>query len=207
MSLQIKLIVLGNQHVGKTTFIKKMKDDIFINYYLSTIGVDYDRIVFKYEDKEHEIILWDTSGQDKFNFIINSYFNSVTGAIILCDVNDFTSFTQAKKWIEEFRIRKDNLNIPILFLANKIDIKNRVVLAEDIEAVGKEYNVKTMEISIKDNINLDKIFPTIIDEYNEKLDKNLISFKKDNIRRLKRKNSSFQLIEPKEPEPRCCNIM
>jgi len=207
MSLQIKLIVLGNQHVGKTTFIKKLKDNIFINYYSSTIGVDYDRIVFKYEENEHEIILWDTSGQDKFNFIINSYFNSVTGAIILCDVNDFSSFTKAKKWIEEFRIRKDNNNIPILFLANKIDIKDKIVSTEDIENVGKEYNVKTMEISVKNNINLDKIFPTIIDEYNEKLAKNLILVEKDNIRRLKRKKSSFQVLEPKEPEPRCCNIM
>ena len=64
-----------------------------------------------------------------------------------------------------------------------------------------------MEISVKNNINLDKIFPTIIDEYNEKLAKNLILVEKDNIRRLKRKKSSFQVLEPKEPEPRCCNIM
>ena len=50
---------------------------------MATIGVDYDKISFQHKGSDHEIILWDTSGQDKFNFLLESYFTSVNGAIIM----------------------------------------------------------------------------------------------------------------------------
>ena len=93
--------------------------------------------MFEYKETENEIILWDTSGQDKFNFLLNSYFSSVNCALILCDVNNPQSFTQAKEWICEFRIRKNNVNIPIIFIANKIDSKERSVYSELIKKVEK----------------------------------------------------------------------
>ena len=132
MNLQIKLIILGNQFAGKTTLIKTLTNNHFREFYMATIGVDYDRIVYEYKENEHEIILWDTSGQDKFNFLLNSYFSSVNGAIIIYDVNNQQSFNQAKKWIDEFRIRKNNNNIPILFIGNKIDTKTRTIFTKDM---------------------------------------------------------------------------
>jgi small GTP-binding protein len=205
MNLQLKLIVLGNQYVGKTSLIKRLTNNNFTEYYLSTIGVDYEKITVDYNEKEHEIILWDTSGQDKFNFLLNSYFNTVNGAIIMYDINDIQSFNQAQKWIDEFRIRKDNDNIPILLVANKIDYKTRYVCTKDLENVAKEYNVKSIEISVKNNINIDSILPIIIDDYLDKLKSNLISLEKDKINILKK--NSFQILDKKDPEPKCCNII
>ena len=206
MDLQLKLIVLGNQYVGKTSLIKRLINDNFTECYLSTIGVDYDKIMVEYNNNNHELILWDTSGQDKFNFLLNSYFTSVNGAIIICDISVYQSFKQAKKWIDEFRIRKNNENIPILFIGNKIDIKDRSVSTEEIKELEKEKNVKTIEISIKTNENIDKIFPIIIDDFFEKLEDKRLSLIGDKIKVLKKTSSSFQ-IEEKEPNPRCCIIM
>lgn len=208
MNLQIKLIVLGNQFVGKTSFIKRVVNDNFREFYMATIGVDYDKISFEHKGSDHEIILWDTSGQDKFNFLLESYFTSVNGAIIMCDVSVYQSFQQAKNWIDEFRIRKDNKNIPILFLANKIDVKNRCVFPYEIEALETEKNVKTLEISLKNNDNVDKIFPLIFDDFIEKIEDNRLSINGDKIKVLKKTKSSFQIQEQQNnPEPKCCNIM
>ena len=208
MNLQIKLIVLGNQFVGKTSLIKRITNDSFREFYMATIGVDYDRLDFEYKGFNHEIILWDTSGQDKFNFLLNSYFTSVNGAIIMCDVSVYQSFIQAKNWIDEFRIRKENENVPILFLVNKIDIKNRSVCSREIKKLENEKNVKTLEVSLKTNENIDKIFPIIFDDIFEKIEDNRLSLIGDKIKVLKRTQSSFQISEENiEPSPRCCNIM
>lgn len=208
MNLQIKLIVLGNQFVGKTSFIKRVVNDNFREFYMATIGVDYDKISFDHKGSNHEIILWDTSGQDKFNFLLESYFTSVNGAIIMCDVSVYQSFQQAKNWIDEFRIRKDNKNIPILFLANKIDVKNRCVFSDEIKALETEKNVKTLEVSLKTNHNVDKIFPLIFDDFIEKIEDNRLSINGDKIRVLKKTKSSFQIQEQQDnPQPKCCNIM
>ena len=50
MNLQIKLIILGSQYVGKTTLLKKLIHDTFRESYMATIGVDYDRIEYKYKN-------------------------------------------------------------------------------------------------------------------------------------------------------------
>lgn len=206
MDLQLKLIVLGNQYVGKTSLLKRITNDNFREYYMATIGVDYDKITVEHNNNNHELIMWDTSGQDKFNFLLNSYFPSVNGALIICDISVYQSFKQAKNWIDEFRIRKDNEDIPILFIGNKIDIKDRSVSTEEIKELEKEKNVKTLEISLKTNENVDKIFPIIIDDFLEKLEDKRLSLIGDKIKVLKKTSSSFQ-IEEKEPDPRCCNIM
>ena len=207
MNLQLKLIVLGNQYVGKTSLIKRLTNDNFTEFYLATIGVDYERIIFDYDNNKHEIILWDTSGQDKFNFLLNSYFSSVNGAIIMYDVNDIKSFYQATKWIDEFRIRKGNDYIPILLIGNKIDFKNRLVYPKDLEKIANEYNVKTIEISLKNRINIEFVLPLIIEDYFDKLARNLLNLENDNINTIKKINSSFQIEDKKGPEPKCCIIM
>ena len=207
MNLQIKLIILGNQFVGKSSLIKRIVNENFREYYLATIGVDYEKVSFEYKGTNNEIILWDTSGQDKFNFLLDSYFSTVNGAIIMCDVGVYQSFQQAKNWIDEFRLRKENDNIPILFIANKIDIKTRCVFPDEIQALEKEKNLKTLEISIKTNYNIDKIFPLIFDDIYEKIEDNRISLIGDKIKVIKRVKSSFQIQEQKEPDPKCCEIM
>lgn len=207
MNLQIKLIVLGNQFVGKTTLIKKLTNENFIDYYMATIGVDYDRLVFKKDNNEHEIILWDTSGQDRFNFLLDAYFKTVNGALILYDVTDKQSFTQATKWVEELRIRKKNDNIPILLIGNKTDIKDPIITTKDLEKVSKQLNVKILEISLKNNINVDKILNDIVDDYIQKINSNLLNLKDNNINLLKRKKSGFVILEEKQPDPKCCSLM
>ena len=207
MNLQIKIIVLGNQFVGKTSLVKRITNNDFREYYMATIGIDYDRINFEYNNNNHEVIMWDTSGQDKFNFLLNSYFQSVNGSIIMCDVSVYQSFLQAKDWIDEFRIRKKNENIPILFIGNKTDIKNRCVSSQEIKRLGKEKNVKTIEISLKNNENVDQILPLIVDDFFEKLDDNRLSLTGDKIKTLKKTKSSFEIVEEKEPEAKCCILM
>ena len=207
MNLQLKLIVLGSPFVGKTSLIKRITSNIFKEYYITTIGVDYDRIIVEHKNNNHEIILWDTSGQDKFNFILNSYFSSVNGAVIMCDISVYQSFNQAKSWIDEFRKKKNNDHIPILFIGNKIDIKDRSVSIEEIKEIEKRKNVKTIEISIKTNENVDKIFPIIIDDFFEKLEDKRISLIGDKIKIFKKTSSSFQIATQKEHENRCCKLM
>lgn len=207
MNLQIKLIVLGNQLVGKTTLIKKLINENFIDYYMATIGVDYDRLVFNKDNNEHEIILWDTSGQDRFNFLLDAYFKTVNGALILYDVTDKQSFTQATKWVEELRIRKKNYNIPILLIGNKTDIKDPIITTKDLEKVSKQLNIKILEISLKNDINVDKILNDIVDDYIEKIESNLLDLKDNNINLLKRKKSGFIILEEKQTASKCCSLM
>ena len=207
MNLQIKLIILGDQFVGKTSLVKRLTDDSFRDFYMATIGVDYDKINFTDDDEnEHEIILWDTSGQDKFNFLLNSYFDTVNGAIIMYDVTNRLSYDQASKWIDEFRIRKKNDNIPILVLANKIDSKEALFNNKDLQKIKKDHDVNILEISVKENINMDKIFQIIISDFKDKILKKKLNVNDDKIRIIQ-KRKKFTIEEDEIIEARCCKLM
>ena len=142
MSLSIKLIILGDQYAGKTSLMNRISSNTFYNTYSATIGVDYTSIKYDYEDKIYNISLWDTSGQDKFSFLLNSYFKSVSGAIIVYDITSITSFNAVKRWIEEFRQIKKGENLPILVISNKIDLSNkRIISTKSLYELKQKYNV------------------------------------------------------------------
>ena len=79
MSLSIKIIILGDQYTGKTSLMNKIISNTFYNTYSATIGIDYTNIKYDYDGKIYNLSLWDTSGQEKFNFLLQSYFSSVSG--------------------------------------------------------------------------------------------------------------------------------
>lgn len=208
MNLQIKLIILGEQYVGKTTLVKRLTNNNYRDFYMATIGVDYDRLTFTDdEENEHEIILWDTSGQDKFNFLLNSYFDTVNSAIIMYDVTNRRSYSQACKWIDEFRYRKKNDNIPIIVLANKIDSKEKIFDIKDLEKIKKDYDVNVLEISIKENTNLENLFPIIVTDFKEKILTKKLDLKEDKINIISKKRNSLTIQEEEVEQPRCCNLM
>lgn len=207
MNLQIKLIILGEPCVGKTSLVKRLTTDNYRDFYMPTIGVDYDKLYFKDDDEnEHEIILWDTSGQDKFNFLLNSYYNLVNGAIIMYDVTNRNSYNQICKWIDEFKFIKKNDYIPIIVLANKIDSRDKIFDNNDLEKIKTDYDVIVLEISIKENINLNKLFPLIFDDFKDKLIRKKLDLKEDKINIIS-KRKSFTIQEETNIEPRCCILM
>ena len=54
---QIKIMILGNSSVGKTSFIIKCTEDCFQEVYLSTIGIDYKEKEVIIEGKKYKIFL------------------------------------------------------------------------------------------------------------------------------------------------------
>ena len=206
MNLLIKLLILGSQFVGKTSLLKRFNDTPINDYYMATIGIDYDSVIFNYKDCKHKVILWDTSGQDKFNFILDAYFKSVSGAIIMYEVTDQSSYNQAEKWIEKFK-NKNNNNLPIIVLSNKIDLdKKRILFDNDLQLLKKKYNVNVLDISVKENINIDKILPIIFDDLLNKLDNNkIIPSKKNGIKIMNELETIIE--EPELKTKQCCRIL
>ena len=209
MSLSIKLMILGEQYSGKTSLMNRITSNTFYNTYSATIGVDYTNIKYDYEDKIYNISLWDTSGQDKFNFLLNSYFNSVSGAIIVYDITSISSFNAVKKWIEEFRNIKKDINLPILVISNKIDLSDqRVVSQEFLYQIKHKYNVYILETSVKQNINLDKIFKIFIDDIEMKLLSKILVPAHENALRIEYNTRRYDFeLEDEGIQGKCCTIL
>ena len=161
--LTLKLLIIGDSRVGKTSLLLNYVEKIFPEAHISTLGVEY---------KEKEIIkdnyiirlqIWDTAGEERFRSITKSIYRNANGILFVCDITNRESFKNIKNWIKD----ADNVDKDIkgIIIGNKIDLDNeRVVSVEDLEEIGKKYNMPFIEASAKTGMNVNKCFEVLIDE-------------------------------------------
>merc|ERR1712070_317196 len=59
--LQIKLMMIGDQAVGKTALLVRFADDDFNESVLPTIGIDFKIKTIDYQGKRVKLQIWDTA--------------------------------------------------------------------------------------------------------------------------------------------------
>ena len=149
---KIKLIIVGDSNVGKTTFFHKLRDEPYNNP-TSTIGVDFMAISKNYKNEKYKICIWDTAGQEKFQCIVTTYFREACGIILMFDLSDYGSYINLQNWLNLLTdSNKCNHEHPILLIGNKSDLKN-IIPNIELEKVTQKDNVIYREISC---LNTDK---------------------------------------------------
>ena len=96
MAETIKIILLGDSGVGKTSFLLRFTDNIFHQSYGTTIGVDFKTKEMTVANRKVALNIWDTAGQERFKSIGHAYYREADGIIILYDTTSKTSFKSAK---------------------------------------------------------------------------------------------------------------
>ena len=165
----IKLALLGDSAVGKSSIIQSFLNLEFAAEYITNIGAEkFERKLCLKNGKEIKLILFDTAGQERFRSIALKTAKSVHGVIIAFDVTDINSFNNLEGWLQEIK-EKCSKRISIFLFANKVDIDDRrEVSREEIEAFAKAKDLEYFEISAKNKIGIDEGFSYIANKaYNK----------------------------------------
>jgi small GTP-binding protein len=205
-TIKLKLVVLGEQNVGKSSILNRYKTKKFIVNSSSTIGVDFFLSNIIKNNTEYVLHIWDTSGQEKFNSIITTYYRNIAVALLIFDVSDRQSFLKLSKWFTniEYYCKKDTI---IKLIGNKCD-KPKAVSLKEIKDLCYDYKLEYIEVSAKNNINIEDIFTNIIDEVDTKLiECSLVPNNNNGITII----DNFILEDDKpildSKKPKCCTIL
>jgi GTP-binding nuclear protein Ran len=155
---QIKIIIVGDGGVGKTTFINKHKTGEFKKKYITTVGVEVTNIIFYTNIGKMICNCWDTPGQEQYGGLRDGYYIGADAAIIMFDVTARVTYKSVPYWYKD--IKKVCGNIPIVLCGNKIDVRERKVKPKDITFHRKK-NLSYFDISAKSNYNYEKPFLNI----------------------------------------------
>ena len=118
----INLVLFGNGAIGKTAIFQRYIKDIFLNIFISTLGIDTQIKNVKMENGEIiKVKVTDTPGQENFNSLLNCLKNA-QGIIIIYDVTDKKSFEYANEWINNIK-NGLSFNTQLLLAGNKIDLE------------------------------------------------------------------------------------
>ena len=202
--IKLKLIVLGDEFSGKSSILHRYKNKDFILNNSSTIGVDFVTSTINHNNNEYTLHIWDTSGQEKFNSIITSYYRNIIVALLVFDLSNNESFLNLSKWLDNIKCYC-NSNVIVKLIGNKCD-KKIEVSRDAINDLCFDYNIKYIEVSAKDNINIDYIFNAVIDEVHDNLNNCILVPNKDNgISMIDTFNMDHTPIS--KSEPKCCIIL
>ena len=160
--IPIKIMVIGNTAVGKTSFILKYTEDTFQEVHLSTVGVDFRIKHITYNNKKYKLSIYDTTGQERYKALAFSLIKNVDGIILIYDVTDISTFKSVPDWIQSAREKKGE-NYPMIILGNKIDLKEkRQIKEEEGKNFAENKRMAFFEISVKTGENLDNLTLFII---------------------------------------------
>lgn len=173
----IKLIIIGNEGVGKSNFLYRFVEGEFCPVHKITVGFDFKSKICYIPKlkKKVKFQIWDTAGTEKYLSININLFQRVQGIILMYDIGDKKSFDDLEKWMEI--VKELGNGIPLILIGNKIDrdLKNeRKISKEKGEEFASNNNITFFESSGKSGINVEESFICL----GEKIIKNNFSYGK-----------------------------
>ena len=160
--ISLKILLIGDSHVGKTSLLLKYVDDFFPEEHIATIGIEYKDKIINKDGYNIRLQIWDTAGQERFNSITKNIYRNANGVLFVYDVTNRKSYNSMKNWIKD--TEKIDRDIKGIILANKIDLEEREVNTDELEELGNKMNMKFLETSAKDNINVKDAFILLVEE-------------------------------------------
>ena len=112
--IKYKLIVIGDENVGKTSIINRFKNNLFSPEYEPTVGLDFQSIPILIDDQSVTLLLYDTAGQEKFKSLIPLYTNEANIILLIYDISNKYSFDNIGKWFYSLNnITKEVVNFAL----------------------------------------------------------------------------------------------
>ena len=162
-----KVVLLGEQGVGKTSIITRYISNKFSEFILSTSTASYATKKLEL-DKNQKIKfqIWDTAGQEKFRSLAKIFYQNASTIILVYDITERNSFEKLKEyWVKEIKNNAPN-DIIIAFVGNKSDnYEAEVVSIDEGKELAKELNAIFKLTSAKLGIGINELFENIAKKF------------------------------------------
>lgn len=163
----LKVIILGDTGVGKTSLMQQFINGKFSQQYKATIGADFLPKDMSIDDKNVTMQIWDTAGQERFQSLGVAFYRGSDCCVLVYDVTNPKSFENLQSWRDEFLIQaniKDPDNFPFVVIGNKIDVEEskRLVSSKKAQSLCASLgNLPYFETSAKEAVNVDQAFDVV----------------------------------------------
>ena len=163
---EVKIILLGETGVGKTSLINRYVNNEFNIDSEVTLGSSSSVKVVKRLNINYRLSIWDTSGQEKYHSVTNLFIKGSNIVILIYSIDSRDSFEHLNNWYSAMKDNLDKKNYILAIVGSKSDLKNMAVVSEEEGrkfAMDKKALFKL--VSAKDDpYSVNKLFDLLIDE-------------------------------------------
>ena len=171
----LSILGVGSSCVGKTSLIMRYdsllnnkKRDIDITNVITTVSTEAKIITTtvkgdQNEDIEIKVKIWDTPGQERFQSVWKTALINTQGVFLIYDITGKESFNDLDQWINKIKEIQDISELPIIIMANKIDLKDqRVVTINEGKKIADDNGLPYFETSALTGEGVNEAFQKLI---------------------------------------------
>ena len=189
---RVKILMLGDSGVGKSSLIMRWTLDTFSPSLVSTVGVNFKSRKVNLSGELMQVQVWDTAGQEQFHKITTSYYKGAQGIMLVYDVTDPASLANVEYWIKNIKSHASDA-VQVALIGNKTDLRASITAANSAAAASAEsacndaganaavvaakricetergqelahkYGIPFCETSAKESLNVDTAFLTLVE--------------------------------------------
>lgn len=153
---QIKIVLLGDESVGKTSLLRKWTSKVYDPNSSPTIGGAAQTKRDEVEGRQYTFQIWDTAGAERYRALAPLYARDSYAAMIVFDMSQKKTYDDLNEWVSFLQAHGE---IPFIIVGNKTDLvdKLEVTIEAGIEyatSVGSQF----YDASAKIGANVDLVF-------------------------------------------------
>ena len=191
---KIKVVLVGEASVGKTSIIQRYIDNSFSENNSSTIGLSYVSKKLSIDKKNFRLDIWDTAGQERYRALTKVFFVDSQICLLVFDITKKQTFEDIKNfWIKELE-NVSNTNIILGLVGNKCDLSdNEEIIDSEIINYAQTINAQYFKVSALAGIGINELFEDVTKSYHELKEKKKNDNQKLKVEKkdLKRKKIKF----------------
>lgn len=162
---RVKILMLGDSGVGKSSLICRWTLDNFSPTLVSTVGVDFKAKKVVLDSEPLQVQVWDTAGQEQFHKITTSYYRGANGIMLVYDVSDRQSLENIEYWIKNIKKHATD-SVHVALIGNKTDLRDEnhsnCVTTEMGREVATKFGIPYFETSAKEAVNVEEAYQTVL---------------------------------------------
>ena len=161
----IKVVLIGESGVGKTSIIAQFTKGIFNQDVMSTNGATFStkKKDFKDAKKTLSFEIWDTAGQEKYRSLAKMFFKDAAVALLVYDITTKKSFDEIKSYWMNLVKENGPKKVIMYIVGNKNDlIEQQQVKEEEVREYATNQKVSIWFTSAKTSNGIDELFEEIV---------------------------------------------
>jgi len=151
----------------------------------------------EFKGDSYKVNIWDTTGQEKFSSLTNTYFRGCSGVLLTCDMSSLEHIPTIDFWYNEMKDHMIN-EVPKILVGTKGDMMNEV--SEDVLGqIAEKKEMSWILTSAKNNQNIEEAFILLLER--------VIEHKKELIKEDNKEEVVVQRLNgnaPLQKKKKCC---
>ena len=154
----IKVVIAGDENVGKTSLVRRYCEGKFDESRVATIGVDFQTQTCQLPDGAVKLSIWDMAGQERFRFFRQDFYRGALATALVYDVTVADSLPNLDTWAKD--VLEIVPNQKFIVVGNKTDMEN-VVNAAAAQELASKYNAAHILTSAKYGDGVEELFTSL----------------------------------------------